>query len=111
MTREDPQIKLRLPADLRDRIKYMAQRNGRSMNAEIVRVLEDEFPPSTLITVSEMVRELDELLNVAPQSESSNIWKQRKGLRDFLVSGEFDPNSYVVDAITSLDKKRDEEKH
>jgi len=35
---------LRLPDGLRDRIKVYAQRHGRSMNTEIVRVLEEAFP-------------------------------------------------------------------
>ncbi|WP_342643905.1 Arc family DNA-binding protein [Rhodoligotrophos ferricapiens] len=38
------QFMLRLPDGLRDRIKAQAEKNGRSMNAEIVRVLEREFP-------------------------------------------------------------------
>src|SRR5882757_8975003 len=37
-------FQVRLPDGLRDRIKAYAERNGRSMNAEIVRVLENEFP-------------------------------------------------------------------
>ncbi len=36
---------LRLPNGMRERIKGAAEENGRSMNAEIVRVLEREFPP------------------------------------------------------------------
>lgn len=44
MSREDPQLKLRLPEGLRDRIKAKAESTGRSMNAEIVKVLEKEFP-------------------------------------------------------------------
>lgn len=40
---------LRLPDGLRDRIKAYAEAHGRSMNTEIVRVLEREFPePWTL---------------------------------------------------------------
>jgi hypothetical protein len=35
---------LRMPDGLRDRIKAYAERHGRSMNTEIVRVLEREFP-------------------------------------------------------------------
>lgn len=35
---------VRLPDGLRDRIKAYADRHGRSMNAEIVRVLEREYP-------------------------------------------------------------------
>jgi hypothetical protein len=38
------QFQLRLPPGLRDRIKAYADRQGRSMNEEIVRVLEREFP-------------------------------------------------------------------
>lgn len=37
-------FQVRLPAGLRDRIKAYAERHGRSMNTEIVRVLENEFP-------------------------------------------------------------------
>lgn len=38
------QFLLRLPPGLRDRIKAYAERHGRSMNEEIVRLLEREFP-------------------------------------------------------------------
>ncbi|MCO6178832.1 Arc family DNA-binding protein [Ciceribacter sp. RN22] len=38
------QFQLRLPPGLRDRIKTYAEAHGRSMNTEIVRVLEREFP-------------------------------------------------------------------
>ena len=42
--RGSDQFMLRLPDGLRDRIKAYADRQGRSMNAEIVRTLEREFP-------------------------------------------------------------------
>ena len=38
------QFQLRLPPGLRDRIKAYAESKGRSTNAEIVRLLEREFP-------------------------------------------------------------------
>lgn len=38
------QFQLRLPPGLRERIKAYADRHGRSMNTEIVRLLEREFP-------------------------------------------------------------------
>jgi hypothetical protein len=41
------QYPLRLPDGLRDRIKAAAERNGRSMNTEIIRVLENMFPEET----------------------------------------------------------------
>ena len=43
MSREDPQMKIRLPADLKDQIEAAAKAAGRSMNAEIVARLERSF--------------------------------------------------------------------
>ncbi|WP_321899126.1 Arc family DNA-binding protein [Paraburkholderia heleia] len=43
MTREDPQMKLRLPVDLKDRLTALAEENGRSLNAEVVRRLEESL--------------------------------------------------------------------
>jgi len=43
MSREDPQMKIRLPADLKDQIETAAKDSGRSMNAEIVARLERSF--------------------------------------------------------------------
>jgi hypothetical protein len=39
------QFMVRLPQGMRDRIANAAERNGRSMNAEIVQALEQMFPP------------------------------------------------------------------
>lgn len=36
---------LRLPDGMRDRIKAAAEKNNRSMNAEIVAALEEKYPP------------------------------------------------------------------
>lgn len=41
--RTDPQYKLRMPADLRDRLKDAAQENHRTMNAEMVARLQESF--------------------------------------------------------------------
>ncbi|WP_340240048.1 Arc family DNA-binding protein [Sulfitobacter pontiacus] len=43
---------LRLPDGLRDRIRAKAEKNGRSMNAEIIQLLEREYPePSDVMHV------------------------------------------------------------
>lgn len=43
---------LRLPEGLRDRIKAASEKNGRSMNAEIVQLLEREYPePSDVMHI------------------------------------------------------------
>ncbi|MDN6322764.1 MAG: Arc family DNA-binding protein [Halomonas sp.] len=49
----DPQYKLRLPADLKEKIKQASEENHRSMNAEIVARLQESFePPSSSDFVS-----------------------------------------------------------
>lgn len=54
MAREDPQINIRLPANLKERLEERAERNNRSTTAEIVARLEQSFlgpkhPPSITI--------------------------------------------------------------
>lgn len=44
-SRHQDQFLVRMPAGLRDRIAFAAKANGRSMNAEIVTVLELQYPP------------------------------------------------------------------
>lgn len=46
MAREDPQMKIRFPVDLKDRIEESAKNNARTMNAEIVSRLEASFSAS-----------------------------------------------------------------
>lgn len=43
MTSEDIQTNLRLPADLKERLKQAAEVSNRSMNAEVVARLEESF--------------------------------------------------------------------
>ncbi|RYE60940.1 MAG: Arc family DNA-binding protein [Hyphomicrobiales bacterium] len=43
MSADDPHFRLRVPAELRDRIRDAAEANKRSMNAEIVARLEQTF--------------------------------------------------------------------
>lgn len=43
MARNDPQVNLRFPADLKDRLDVAAQQNKRSLTAEIVTRLEESF--------------------------------------------------------------------
>ncbi|WP_050999886.1 Arc family DNA-binding protein [Sinorhizobium fredii] len=56
------QFVLRFPDGLRDRIKAYAERMGTSMNSEIVRVLEIEFPEQW--PIKERLEDLGEMLSV-----------------------------------------------
>lgn len=65
------QFQLRLPPGLRDRIRTYAESYGRSTNAEIVRILEREFPePSPIETrVNELLGML-KILNAGASNEA-----------------------------------------
>lgn len=43
MSREDPQLKLRLPQELKERVEEAARQNRRSVNAELVARVEESF--------------------------------------------------------------------
>lgn len=60
MTREDPQMKIRLPAEIKDALASQAVANGRSLNAEIVgrlrSTLEEGFSDDSLLaSIKELV--------------------------------------------------------
>ncbi len=67
MSREDPQMKIRLPADLKDRIEAASKEAGRSMNAEIVTRLEGSFATTPLVSPSANppLRERPKVLDLA----------------------------------------------
>lgn len=67
MSREDPQMKIRLPAGLKDRIEFSAKENNRSMNAEIISMLQgsiDKFDAD--------VASLTQSLNALKRSNESS---------------------------------------
>jgi hypothetical protein len=57
MTREDPQMKLRLPPELKDRLSEAAASDNRSLNAEVVSRLQESF---SLSHVGSKVVKVDE---------------------------------------------------
>lgn len=75
--RGSDQFPLRLPEGMRQRISAAAEANGRSMNAEIVRVLEREFPEPW--TLEERVGQLHGLLamlgKAAPKDAADDVIK------------------------------------
>lgn len=53
MTRADPQMKIRMPPDLHDRIAELAKTNKRSMNAEIIARLQNSIQSDLFTKYSE----------------------------------------------------------
>lgn len=65
MSREDPQIKLRLPSELKAQIAASAEEHGRSMNADIVARLQESFADDTAVDrdeVAALVKQVTELM-------------------------------------------------
>ncbi|HGM6744273.1 Arc family DNA-binding protein [Serratia ureilytica] len=50
MGREDPQFNLRLPYELKEKVKQRAKMNGRSLNAEITLIIEEALAQPPKIT-------------------------------------------------------------
>jgi hypothetical protein len=85
MSREDLQMKIRLPADLKDAIERESKLNKRSLNAEVVARLEQTLqhslrPPGTVVDfdlskVDPAVRKIYEAITLLDTS--------RERLRDF----------------------------
>ncbi len=48
LAKDQEKFVLRLPDGMRDRIKLAAERNNRSMNAEIIAALEEKYPPHSI---------------------------------------------------------------
>lgn len=71
MAREDPQVHLRIPLGLKDKLEDRARANGRSLNAEIFAMLERAFEHEQTVNdlwvkvekLEELVRAHDEQLN------------------------------------------------
>lgn len=41
MARDDPHFNFRMPLDVREKLKFRAESNGRSMNAELLQIVQD----------------------------------------------------------------------
>ena len=66
--RESDKFMLRLPEGMRERIKTVADANGRSMNAEIVLALEEKFPAPVIGEPEGWLRWLSDMLKNHPAS-------------------------------------------
>ncbi|QZA80849.1 Arc family DNA-binding protein [Deefgea piscis] len=64
MTREDPQFKLRVPAELREDIEVAAKANNRSMNAEIVARLQSTFNSEAKVSNLDLSQIIDAVRDV-----------------------------------------------
>lgn len=79
MSEESPsrfldKIIIRVPDGMRDRIKRVADANGRSVNAELMVLLERAYPPETKL--DGYVQEIATIANSAPAEKRSDVWRE-----------------------------------
>ncbi|MFS4412467.1 Arc family DNA-binding protein [Providencia sp. T47] len=95
MSREDPQLRIRLPIELKEKVEVAAKENTRSMNAEIVQRLEMSFlnevsaddliPAKDVVQIAKKARE--ELSGVILKRTFAEINKKaRIGHTEFCIS-------------------------
>lgn len=84
MSREDPQFKLRLPADLKAKLDQRAKLNGRSINAELVQIVRSALSDPNTSSASEVdaeviaVQQADEFRRIVLETLSKMYSKEEK---------------------------------
>lgn len=76
MSREDPQFRIRLPVELKEKIEGSAKENSRSLNAEIVSRLSETFlndaPTDEIISAKDVI----EMAKAAKSKVAATIFKR-----------------------------------
>lgn len=88
---------LRLPDGMRERIKVSADRNGRSMNAEIIAVLYQYFPDDIISeeAAKELVSNLISEFDVAVSEEASEERRRLANERIYRFKDVLRKNGYM----------------
>jgi hypothetical protein len=66
-------IIIRLPDGLKERIRRVAEQNDRSVNAELLVLLERTYPPETII--DEYIEHIVEVVRMSPADDQSPLWQ------------------------------------
>lgn len=97
---------LRMQADLKERIKHAAERNGRSMNAEIVSTLEDAYPDPRQFR--EELRFLDEIDDIQRRLDKIRAARLAEASENF-TEAFIEENAEKIRGKRGRSKKRDED--
>lgn len=104
MSREDPQFRIRLPAELKEKIEGVAKDNGRSLNAEIVHRLAtsfvNEIPSDELISATDA----SQVAKAAKEELSQTVFKRtfaeiNKKIRIGHTSFSIDLSDFELEAL------------
>ena len=98
MARNDPQVNLRMPADLKDRLDAAAEENKRSLTAEVVARLEESF--GDIDVLKDVAREV-----VTAKIESEAVFDAYRLVVDILRSAsgnDEETRRLIAEAVRSL---------
>lgn len=118
MSREDPQMKIRLPADLKDQIEAASKQSGRSMNAEIVVRLQGSFsdalttsPPAMTTAPGAFPVNIDKLLRDLPVDLSSqyalHLYRSEQKIARAQLDEAIEESQQLYDKLQGLLVKED----
>lgn len=79
MGRDDPQFNLRLPYELKEKLKQRAKSNGRSLNAELVQIVTEAISkPSPVSDYRDEEERLASLISEQLKEVAADILRKEK---------------------------------
>lgn len=72
-SRELDKVIIRLPDGLKERIRRIAEENGRSVNSELVTLLDRTYPAEA--TIDECVEKISSIIEKLPESMRGDAWE------------------------------------
>lgn len=94
MAREDPQLKLRLTEEMKDRVTETARENGRSVNAEIVARIEAAEGVRRLLDDFELLK-----AQYVAQQEREKVLKEQVTHMHRITTGAQDINRQLIELL------------
>lgn len=71
-SRDLDKVIIRLPDGLKERIRRVAEENGRSVNSELVTLLDRTYPAET--TIDECVQKIASIIEKLPENGRDDAW-------------------------------------
>ncbi|EEF8271556.1 TPA: Arc family DNA-binding protein [Salmonella enterica subsp. enterica serovar Concord] len=79
MARDDPHFNFRMPLEVREKLKFRAEANGRSMNAELLKIVEDALSkPSQVSGYRDEEERLASLISEQVKEVAADILRKEK---------------------------------
>lgn len=111
--RDYDKFMLRFPDGMRDAIAERAKQNGRSMNAEIVQIIEDAMTPSPTMLIGshkELVERYRSLAKSLQENGTDEGWKDEFNKLSIAIVDAMTPLVLLRSELVKLSKKADKSK-